>query len=386
MERSRISTVRRISAVAIGVVLIGTLAAAPAVGVESSGSKVTVEEQLQTAISSEVEHRNAQALSPSSPQLLDLSKATAFRTSAQAKKVAGEDAQLRAQRDLLSRFDEAFTNFSSSVALDSVSSNGTSSTVQFTETTMMQRTADSSGQARPDYGYVFHATAVLQKEGGSWLIASVSHDAANTDLPETVLPSQAVLAARADGSIEKMLNKQKADVALRKSARSMGTQSLGANRAAVVDYAMKYWQQHNPAYRSIPDNCTNFVSQALSAGGWSQTGGLVYTSNSEWWYNGLLPVQTYTWVNAEDLYQFGFFNSNRFVMNQYPEPYLAGDIAFFQWHTELSDKMDHAAVLTFVDASGMPYFTENTNDHVNKSVVAMMAGYEITGNWEAFDI
>ncbi|TFB87577.1 hypothetical protein E3O44_10825 [Cryobacterium algoricola] len=206
---------------ALGAVLIGTVAATPAVGVEVAGTKVAVQEQLQAAITSEVEHRNAQALSTSSPQLLELSKAKTFRTSEQSKKVAVEDGQLREQRDLLSRFDEDFTQFSSAVALDSVSSSGTSSTVQFTETTMMQRTADSSGQARPDYGYVFHATAVLEKQGGAWLVASVSHDDTTNDLPETVLPSQAVLAARADGSIEKKLNKQKADVAARMSARSM---------------------------------------------------------------------------------------------------------------------------------------------------------------------
>ncbi|WP_166792614.1 amidase domain-containing protein [Cryobacterium algoricola] len=148
---------------------------------------------------------------------------------------------------------------------------------------------------------------------------------------------------------------------------------------------MTYWENHNPAYRSIPDNCTNVVSQALAAGGWSQVDGY-YTQNNAWWYDAILPIQTYTWVNAEDLYQFGNVNANRFHRTDYLEPYLAGDIAFFQWYTEQSDRMDHAAVITWVDASGMPYFTENSNDHVNKSSAAMLAEHPINDVWSAYDI
>jgi len=62
------------------------------------------------------------------------------------------------------------------------------------------------------------------------------------------------------------------------------------NRQAAATYARTYGAAPNPAYRQIKGtDCTNFVSQALLAGGWPMVGGSAWdsTSNGAWWYGKL---------------------------------------------------------------------------------------------------
>jgi hypothetical protein len=40
------------------------------------------------------------------------------------------------------------------------------------------------------------------------------------------------------------------------------------NYSAMAAYAVKYVYNYNPAYCSFPADCTNFISQAMIAGGW----------------------------------------------------------------------------------------------------------------------
>ncbi|PNB67364.1 hypothetical protein C1X64_31150, partial [Pseudomonas sp. GW456-E7] len=39
------------------------------------------------------------------------------------------------------------------------------------------------------------------------------------------------------------------------------------DRLGAVQYAEKFWNKRNPAYKNFSDNCTNFISQCLHAGG-----------------------------------------------------------------------------------------------------------------------
>jgi hypothetical protein len=79
------------------------------------------------------------------------------------------------------------------------------------------------------------------------------------------------------------------------------TQSIpsGLCYHCMVDFATKWAKSHNPNYRDWikeEKDCTNFVSQALRAGGWRDDRGW-YKSSSNWWYN--FSNQTYTWTSAD---------------------------------------------------------------------------------------
>ena len=69
---------------------------------------------------------------------------------------------------------------------------------------------------------------------------------------------------------------------------AMKTSRAGVNRGAVAAYALKYALSPNRAYRYMGNakDCTNFVSQAMYAGGWRKINGY-YRNDNVWWYNSL---------------------------------------------------------------------------------------------------
>ncbi len=78
------------------------------------------------------------------------------------------------------------------------------------------------------------------------------------------------------------------------------------NRAAAVRYAIRHALSANPAYIRYGNDCTNFVSQCMHAGGWSQIKGW-YQSNSVWWYTGGIfgvRAASYTWAAAQNFFNF----------------------------------------------------------------------------------
>jgi hypothetical protein len=91
------------------------------------------------------------------------------------------------------------------------------------------------------------------------------------------------------------------------------------SRSAAAAYARTWAMTDNPAYGRIePNDCTNFVSQALLAGGWKMAGGSCddRKDNTAWWFKpmdcrwvGGRPWTTqvkasFTWGGAQNLYWF----------------------------------------------------------------------------------
>jgi hypothetical protein len=117
------------------------------------------------------------------------------------------------------------------------------------------------------------------------------------------------------------------------------------NHSAVRAYAYNYAKDYNRNYRSFGNDCQNFVSQALSAGGWSYT--------SEWWYFSF--YQSLPWVNANDFYNF-VKRSGRATLTNDPTQLEAGDILQVDW--DGGGSIDHSMIVTRKDsASGTVYLT-----------------------------
>ena len=79
------------------------------------------------------------------------------------------------------------------------------------------------------------------------------------------------------------------------------------NRHLAVEYAIKYAISPNPCYKKYPKDCTNFVSQALRAGGWTEIGGSVFDRKDDgvWWYgNSVWSKASYTWAGAHNFSSF----------------------------------------------------------------------------------
>jgi len=132
--------------------------------------------------------------------------------------------------------------------------------------------------------------------------------------------------------------------------------ALAYNGSAAAAYADQWWNSYNPSYAQMPgDDCTNFVSQALNAGGDVWAGAqLANSANDSYWYmTKQPPLGPWYWSNsfttAGDLYTF-FGNSGRagLVGIYYPpanyqgsDNASPGDVLFYEW---TGDGIEHSAI------------------------------------------
>jgi hypothetical protein len=91
-------------------------------------------------------------------------------------------------------------------------------------------------------------------------------------------------------------------------ALSASTASAAAayDGAAAAAYADTYWQSYNPAWPSFArkgGDCTNFVSQALDAGGIAMRPSPLYSGDAAWYMarsKGNHWSYALSWINAQD--------------------------------------------------------------------------------------
>lgn len=119
---------------------------------------------------------------------------------------------------------------------------------------------------------------------------------------------------------------------------------------AAANYADKYATNGNSAYWTYTTDCTNFVSQALRAGGWTFSSfGANLTSPSAWYYdnNGTTwitwdDVNSNTWSVAKMLYSLTVLDSSPVrgkviatypgtTSTAYPSGVSKGDLMFYDW-------------------------------------------------------
>jgi Putative amidase domain len=151
------------------------------------------------------------------------------------------------------------------------------------------------------------------------------------------------------------------------------------DRAAAANYAWKYALHYNPSFPDLSQaagigvgDCTNFVSQAMLAGGWTMIPGLAHSDNC-WWYSGkptgswfehfFSGYASQTWVSAG---WFGRFLAGSPRVSLCDESDLqVGDIV--QARFIPTDAIDHTMLVTtkrYGDV-GLAY---HTNDFLDVSL------------------
>ena len=192
-----------------------------------------------------------------------------------------------------------------------------------------------------------------------------------------------------------------------------GASALAAHsydRDAAVAYALRWSEvykssrgNHPVSYARNPDyedlgttNCTNFVSQALLAGGWPERG-TANPDNPDNWHHDL-PVwgvgNTMTWINANWLFDFAV-KYRGYEQNFWPptdptvgpgDPDFAiwelqpGDLIFTDWDTKVPDGVqDHVMIVTGTYTSQRftePTYSQNSpNRHNLPLSVGMKMAY-----------
>jgi hypothetical protein len=130
------------------------------------------------------------------------------------------------------------------------------------------------------------------------------------------------------------------------------------NRLNAVKYAETWWNSYNSRYSKFTNDCTNFISQCLHAGGAPMTG---YPNRSKgWWMQN--NSWTYSWTVA---HSFRWYLPNARVglraveVNRADELKL-GDIICYDF--EGDGRFNHTTIVTAKDADGMPLVNAHTTN------------------------
>ncbi|PYP85866.1 MAG: hypothetical protein DMF61_15000 [Blastocatellia bacterium AA13] len=125
-------------------------------------------------------------------------------------------------------------------------------------------------------------------------------------------------------------------------------QTCDYDRNAAATYAFNQAYNANPYFRIFDPDCTNFVSQSLNWGGWTNKGfGNSYKNWGLWWYDefgGKKTGQTRSWTQARALRYF-VENSGRGFITRYPCDLDIGDVIFADWEND--GVIDHVMIITY---------------------------------------
>lgn len=165
----------------------------------------------------------------------------------------------------------------------------------------------------------------------------------------------------------------------------------GYNNITARDYAYKWWDGRNPLYDyyavkagcKITDkscwtkwnDCANFVSQALYAGGMKMRKGSSYTSPTSWDY-GVVP--SYTWGGAHNFYLHW---KDRAGVASSVTALQTGDAVNADFTSD--GDIDHTAIITknTGSASSQKFLTQHTTDRKETTTLATWydSGYKVYG-------
>jgi hypothetical protein len=128
------------------------------------------------------------------------------------------------------------------------------------------------------------------------------------------------------------------------------------NRLKAVQYAERWWNSYNPAYQKFQNDCTNFISQCLQAGGAPMRG--FPRRDAGWWLQR--SNWSYSWAVANSLRLY-FANSKSGLRAREvssPDQLILGDIICYDF--EGDGRFNHNTIVTGKDANGMPLVNAHT--------------------------
>ena len=295
---------------------------------------------------------------------------------------------LKAKGERYKKADGGYTRADVDVKVTDTSVDGRSATVKLTEHTRLYLpfSPEEVADGAPEYEELSlpHTITYRQGDDGSWLLAADKADDEGGPTPTTQVGDSEPETADDGGG--------KPDEDEGHNDESSETAPLPATDAAVnyvkpevsaagynynkmVAYANKYWDHHNDAYRTYGTDCTNFISQAMLAGGWEPAGGSLIqrTSNKYWFYGPAQIFTSYTWAAAENWYWFAKKHSHRTKILDNVWKLALADVLQADWNRS-SDNIDHSMIVTR-KYRGTPYLTYHSGDTHNKSLTKLLSDH-----------
>lgn len=135
------------------------------------------------------------------------------------------------------------------------------------------------------------------------------------------------------------------------------------NREQAVAYAKMWWDGRNPAFPSFRDDCTNFISQCLYAGGAPMRG--VPNEASGWWMQPQKHKWSFSWSVAHSLRWYLETSKEGLVATRVSSPtdLELGDVIAYDFTGD--GRIDHTTIVTSIQ-NGIPYVHAHTFDSENR--------------------
>ncbi|WAH36570.1 amidase domain-containing protein [Alicyclobacillus dauci] len=132
------------------------------------------------------------------------------------------------------------------------------------------------------------------------------------------------------------------------------------DRIRASRYADVWWDQFNPRYPKISsDDCTNFISQCLHAGGLPMTG---HGNRAKGWWiitgKGKGESWSYSWATSHALYKY-LRKTVGATLVQKPSELKIGDLIFYDWNG--TGTYHHSTIVTDFDDLGDPLVNAHTD-------------------------
>lgn len=297
--------------------------------------------------------------------------ATKTRMSAQLKKEEDAGLQsLRTRKERLAELGEAYTGADTRVVVDRATVTGGKATVQVTEqTTLTYKKLRGDEPETTDIGTRYELTLTSKRGGGGWELVSIkSQDSGPVAVNEPVAAK--VNTVKDDG--KQYPDGTPASTKYPATPKPKAKTGGAYDYAAMAKYAEKHWKNYNPAYRKFNGaggDCTNFISQALKAGGWKNVPGST-SDYRNWWYDG--TRQSDSWVGTNEWAWFTLSNQRAAnLANVYQTD--VGDIVQVDFNKDGSK--DHSMMVTYRSSAGMPYLTYHSTNTYRKSLASIIASY-----------
>ncbi len=157
--------------------------------------------------------------------------------------------------------------------------------------------------------------------------------------------------------------------------QSMAPAIQAYSGTAAASYARTWGASTNKPYGRFSNDCTNFVSQAMLAGGWKMKTGKGYCadrkSNNVWWFkkdgcDRQWPISnthaSHTWGGAENFYWFTK-TSGRGTSAGRVSDLGVGDVLQADWDSD--GNISHTMIVT-KSTTKNTYLTYHTSDHTDE--------------------
>ncbi|MFJ2743605.1 amidase domain-containing protein [Streptomyces sp. NPDC087440] len=343
------------------------VALAPAATAAAGERAVPGDEVFGAVAQAVLEHRTANLVEGAAPSLAPLPVAGQVRLSIMRTHEETEiDAELTARRLALAGMSEAYTGSTTQVDVESTTVDGDKVVAVLNETTELAY-KQIRGDEPPNTAFQSRHEAVFTAApGGGWELTAMKPldegpNAVNQPDAEVVDPG---------GALPKEGESADTREPATPSTGEKTTLAASYNYYEMANYAERHWKNYNKSYRRFSDvggDCTNFISQALRAGGWAHDTGL-YTDYRNWWYNSL--NQSRSWVNVNYWASFALHSKRTYNLKNVYQ-LARGDI--LQMDFSNNGSKDHSMITTYRSASGVPYLTYHSRDTYRKSVASIVA-------------